>query len=267
MSGRLNIYIPWAPCSPYMGYGPGAGYFDEVGDTVIVSLAPRADKRAVADAILSSRKNARRVLNKVSKVEGDRRVPSYEVIAGDNTVVTYKEFGFVYRFDIAKAFFNGRLGYERHRIAGLVAPGEKVLIPFCGVGPYVIPIAARGCRVAAVDSNRDACAWLRVNARANGVAAHVDILNADATRLTSTLRASFDRAVIPAPYGMDVILGTLAPMVRNGGALHFYTFKKKYQVESLKEQYEDMGMEVEHHRRCGNVAPGVSRWAFDLKKK
>lgn len=233
---------------------------------MIVSLVPGENKKAVADAILSERKSARRVLNKVSKVEGDRRVPAYEVIAGEDTIVTCREFGFVYRFDIARVFFNGRLGYERHRIAGLVAPGENVLIPFCGVGPYVVPIAARGCRVVAVDSNRDACAWLGENARANGVERSVDILHGDASRVRAMLRTAFDRAVIPAPYGMDGIVEALAPMVKNGGMLHFYTFKKKNQIESLMEQYKDTGLNIEHHRRCGNVAPGVSRWVFDLKK-
>jgi len=41
---------------------------------------------------------------------------------------------------------------------------------------------------------------------------------------------------------------------------------KKYQIEGLLNQYENMGLEVLFRRRCGNAAPGVSRWAFDLRK-
>lgn len=248
------------------GWHARTGYRDEIGDTVIVSLPDEVDKRSIADAILRERKNVRRVLNKVSKVEGDHRVPEYEVIAGSGTVVTYKESGFIYRFDIAKTFFSARLGYERQRIAGLVAPGESVLIPFCGVGPFAIPIAARGCRVLAADVNRHACRWLAENARSNGVDGDIDILRASAALLPSLLHIAFDRAVIPTPYGMDDILGTLAPIVRDGGTLHFYTFRKKHQIEGLIGQYERMGLDVEHYRPCGNVAPGVSRWAFDLRK-
>lgn len=54
---------------------------------------------------------------------------------------------------------------------------------------------------------------------------------------------------------------------KKGGALHFYTFKKKHQIEGLIERYVTMGLGVELCRRCGNVAPAVSRWAFDLRKK
>jgi len=31
--------------------------------------------------------------------------------------------------------------------------------------------------------------------------------------------------------------------------------------------YEDLGMKTVLCRRCGNVAPGVSRWVFDLAKE
>jgi tRNA (guanine37-N1)-methyltransferase len=240
-----------------------------VGDAAILSLpsGSKEHKKEIADSILSKRKNVRIVLNKISKVEGDRRVPRYEVLAGVDTVVTYREFGFTYRFDIARAFFNGRLSHERRRIAEQVSPGEAVMIPFAGVGPFAIPAAARCCRAVAVEMNGEACVWLGENARLNGVERNIDILNADAFSVPSILNKEFDRAIVPAPYGLDHILERLAPMVRRGGAVHFYTFKKKHQIAGLIGQYEDTGLKVEHYRRCGNVAPGVHRWAFDLRKK
>ncbi len=142
-----------------------------------------------------------------------------------------------------------------------------MLIPFAGVGPFVIPIAARGCRAIAVEMNGEACGWLASNARLNGVAGNVDVIKADALTLPSLLKTAVDRAVVPAPYGMDDALEILAPAVKDGGTLHFYTFKKKHQIEGLIEQYESSGLAVELCRRCGNVAPAVSRWAFDLIKK
>ena len=48
----------------------------------------------------------------------------------------------------------------------------------------------------------------------------------------------------------------LAPMDRN----HIE------EIPELISKYEGMGFEVLFHRRCGNVAPGISRWVFDLKK-
>jgi tRNA (guanine37-N1)-methyltransferase len=55
-------------------------------------------------------------------------------------------------------------------------------------------------------------------------------------------------------------------MVKVGGWLHFYTFEKRDQIEALRRGYENMGLKVMQYRRCGNVAPGVSRWVFDMVK-
>jgi tRNA (guanine37-N1)-methyltransferase len=238
-----------------------------LGDAAILSLPLGSDKykTEVVESILSRRKNVRIVLNKISKVEGDLRVPHYEILAGADAIVTYKEFGFTYRFDITRAFFNGRLSHERRRIAEQVSPWEVVYVPFAGVGPFAVPLAARGCRVIAVEMNGDACRWMASNARMNGVEDNLNAINADASDIR--LKAMVDRAVVPTPYGMDYILDSIVPMVKKGGMLHFYTFKKKHQIEGLIKKYESSGLAVKLHRRCGNVAPAVSRWAFDLIKK
>jgi tRNA (guanine37-N1)-methyltransferase len=76
----------------------------------------------------------------------------------------------------------------------------------------------------------------------------------------------FDRIIVPTPYGLDHILETISPLAKRGGMIHFYTFKKRYQIEGLTEKYENMNFYVEFYRKCGNVAPGVSRWVFDLVK-
>lgn len=243
--------------------------YDLVGNVAILTLPEEAGpyKYRIAEAIIRKRNNINVVLNKISKVKGDERIPEYEILAGDNAITAYRESGFTYRFDVTKVFFNRRLDFERRRIAMQSQPGENVLIPFAGVGPFVIPVAARGCRVVAVEMGRDACLWLGENARLNGVEGNIDILNADAFWIPSLLRTRFDRAVIPTPYGMDHILETLLPLVRTRGVFHFYTFKKKHQIEGLIKQFTNMGLTVEHYRHCGNVAPAVSRWAFDLIKK
>jgi tRNA (guanine37-N1)-methyltransferase len=245
------------------------GDYEMIGDAAVISLQPGLDayKKDAAGAIVSKRRNIRTVLHKISKVKGERRVSCYEVLHGTDTIVTYKEYGFTYKFDITNVFFNPRLKYERHRLAGLVLPGEKVLIPFAGAGPFAVPIAAKGCRVFAVEKNADACRWMALNARLNSVEDRIDILNADVRALPGLQKTVFDRAIVPAPYGMDVALELITPMVGAGGTIHFYTFKKKYQIEGLVDKYLAMGLNIDCIRRCGNVAPGVSRWAFDLIKQ
>jgi tRNA (guanine37-N1)-methyltransferase len=240
-----------------------------IGDIAILSLPAEVEgnKKEIAEAVISQSKNIRIVLNKISMLEGDCRVASFEVLSGiGGTVTNHKEYGFTYRLDVTQVFFNSHLAYEHQRVASQVRPGESVLVPFAGVGPFVVPIAARGAKVMALEKSSSACRWLAENLRANDVEEGAAILNADAFCVLQMITRNFDRAVVPTPYGMDKILETITHAVRTGGAVHFYTFKRRQQIEGLSKKYEDMGFEIGLCRRCGNVAPGVSRWAFDLVK-
>lgn len=243
--------------------------FHVIGDIAVLSLAPELDgyKKEIATALLDQCTHIHTVLNKTSRLEGERRVARLEVLAGSgNTVTVHKEFGFTYRLDVAQVFFNSHLGYERMRVASQVKAGEEVLVPFAGAGPFAIPLAARGARVVALEKNREACLWLAENARQNRVDGRMAVINGDAFHMAELLKTDFDRVVMPTPFGMDRIIETALTMVKAGGRLHYYTFKKSHQIEGLIKSYEDLGLEVLQYRRCGNVAPGVSRWVFDTVK-
>jgi tRNA (guanine37-N1)-methyltransferase len=243
--------------------------FHVIGNIAILTLPPELAgyKKEIAQAVLSSGKSIHTVLNKTTKLQGERRVAGFQLLAGvGNTITTHKEFGFLYRLDVANVFFNSHLGYERMRVASAVLAGEDVLLPFAGVGPFAVPLAAQGAHVLALEKSRDACLYLAKNARLNRVERMIAIINADAFHMAKLLRKDFHRAVIPAPYGADWILETVLPLVKSKGSLHLYTFKMLHQIGPLKKSYEDLGLEVMQARRCGNVAPGISRWVFDLAK-
>lgn len=242
-------------------------HFRIIGDIAIISIPPEMNsyKMAISEALISGR-NIKTVLNKVSRIEGARRVGTFEVLAGKDTITVHKELGHFYRLDVSKVFFNTSLAYERRRIALMIKPGEKVLVPFCGVGPFAIPAAHRGAKVVAMESNSEACRWMAENIKRNGVDDNIAIIKGDAFLIPRMIRLNFDKAIIPTPYGRDDILEIIAPVVKKGGLIHFYTFRKSHQIEGLIKMYKGMNLEVQFYRRSGNVAPGVSRWAFDLVK-
>jgi tRNA (guanine37-N1)-methyltransferase len=246
-----------------------SNHFDVVGDIAILTIPPELSeyKQAIASAIVTNRRNIYTVLNKVTKVSGEDRTASYEILAGDTTIALHREFGFEYRFDVTKVFFNVHLAYERIRVADQVEPGEEVLVPFAGVGPFAIPAAAKGAQVVAIENNPDAFAWLNENIALNKVRDHLVPIEADAFDTSRLPRDRFDRIIIPTPYGEDRIFGILAPFVAPGGMIHFYTFKTRQQIPLLIEEYGREGFAITYYRSCGNVAPGVSRWVFDLERE
>jgi tRNA (guanine37-N1)-methyltransferase len=243
-----------------------SGRFDVVGDIAIIALPPalQKDDQIIAGAILEHRHGIRTVVKKSADVTGDFRTACYEIIVGTGTVTTHRESGFSYRLDLNTSFFTPRLAHERMRVTGQVLAGERVLVPFSGVGPFVIPAAARGATVVAIEQNPDACRWLEENTRTNRVSDRVTIIRGDAFNPELLPTGPFDRAIVPTPYGRDDILALVASRVKSGGMLHFYTFNNRAQGEMLEYEFEKTGYRVLGRRRCGNVAPAVSRWVFDL---
>jgi tRNA (guanine37-N1)-methyltransferase len=307
--------------------------FDYIGDVAVISIPQTlaAYKEAIASKLFSMRGNTRAVLNKVSKLEGEHRVADFELLLGETTETIHRENGYTYKLDVKKVFFNPRLYSERRRVASKIAPGERIIIPFAGVGPFVLPAAGKGARVYAIEINPDACACLKENIRINRLEGQITVIQDDFENFFRTENlfhtenrfqpekiycafdpaktciesengkdtgscknignkaflglpdcpnpgegknkglqvpdSGFDRAIVPTPYGMDHFLEKISKLVKKGGYIHFYTFKAESQIPELIEDYEKMGLEVELYRRAGNVAPGISRWVFDLIKK
>ena len=244
------------------------GHYDVIGSVAIIVIPPALEeyKFVVADALLSHRHSIKTVLNKVAPVNGESRTARYEILAGNETVTTCREYGFLYELDLLTSFFNPGLSSEHKRVTDLVRPDERVLVPFSGVGPFVIPAAWRGAVVVAVEKNPDAFRWLCKNVHKNGVDGRVAPVHGNAFDTSLISGPAFDRIIIPTPYGMDAILDVLSPLAKPGGMIHFYTFRNKREIKELTDRFCRTGYEAVRIRRCGNVAPGVARWVFDLKR-
>jgi len=262
LKDQLAEILP-AEVLPYV-----SNHFEVIGDIAVIAVPAELEpwKHTIAQAIVSRRKNLATILNKKEKLAGDSRTARYEVLWGERTITVHRESGFAYRLDVGRAFFSTRMAYERKRVTGQTGPGERVYIPFAGVGPFVIPAAARGAEVFAVEKNPDAFRYLCENAALNHLTGNCHLRQGDALDTTRFARKKFDRLIIPTPYGMDHALGTLLPLLAGGGTVHFYTFKAKEQIPGLISAYEGEGLVVTYSAPCGNIAPGISRWVFDITR-
>lgn len=241
-------------------------HFDVIGTIAVLAMPAQLEpfRHTIVKAVLSRHRNITAVLNKTGKVSSDARTARYETWHGETTITVHREFGFSYRIDVGSSFFSARMAYERKRVTDQVGPGERVYVPFAGVGPFAIPAAARGAEVVAVEKNPDAFRYLAENVTLNKVKKTCHILPGDALDTARLPHMPFNRLIIPAPYGMDHALGVLLPLLGEGGTAHFYTFKPKEEIPPLLAMYENKGLTVTYNAACGNVAPGVSRWVFDM---
>uniref|UniRef100_A0A0A9XJ29 tRNA (Guanine(37)-N1)-methyltransferase n=1 Tax=Lygus hesperus TaxID=30085 RepID=A0A0A9XJ29_LYGHE len=108
-----------------------------------------------------------------------------EVIAGEAATVTHvREQNCIFELDFSKVYWNSRLQMEHCRMVHLCCMLSKytdnanrfkkkytstIVDLFCGVGPFAIPSAKRGCFVYANDLNPTCIEYLKKNSVANHV--------------------------------------------------------------------------------------------------
>jgi tRNA (guanine37-N1)-methyltransferase len=239
--------------------------YDRIGTIAIISSLPEGtDEDNAADEILRRHHDLTGILIKEEDISGRYRVARFRVLRGTDTITEHHEFGFRYRVDIRDVFFTPRLGSERMRVAGLVREGEQVLVPFAGAGPFAIPPAARGAEVIAAEMNPAACRWLSENRQLNH-ADRLSVIRADACSLPLRSHRSFDRIIIPAPYGLHKSAFRFIPICTNDGWIHLYAMTSASGCLALLQKLESKGAIACRCAVCGHVAPSVSRWAIDLR--
>ncbi len=199
--------------------------YDLVGDTAIVD-ADRKSAVKLAKAIMSVNRNVKRVIRKAGAVTGRYRTREFSHVAGERGyVVRYRENGITLELDIRKSFFSPRLAYERKRISGLVRDKENVIVMFAGVGPYAILIAKEhpGCKVIAMELNRNAYNYLVENVRLNRLSNVIPVLG-DVRKTSTGYRQFADRIVMPLPKDGYGFVGAAVSMAKPHCTIHYYAF-------------------------------------------
>ncbi|WP_435347117.1 class I SAM-dependent methyltransferase [Haloarchaeobius sp. HRN-SO-5] len=202
-----------------LGYEPS---YERLGDVAILDEADPDRAREIAEAIVASDLPVETVVDRASKIRGDLRVRDWNVLVGEETETVHREYGSEFALDLATVYFSPRLATERHRVVEQVQSGEHVFDMFAGVGPFAIPAAKRGATVVAVDLNEDAVAYLRENARRNGVEDRVTAIQGDVRDVGHDYGDWADRIVMNLPHSADEFLDTAVAIAGDDCVLHYY---------------------------------------------
>jgi tRNA (guanine37-N1)-methyltransferase len=252
-----------------LGFEPS---YERLGEIVILDEDDDERARAVADAVVESDLPVETVVNRASEVKGELRVRDWNVLVGRETETVHREYGHSFAVDIARVYFSPRLATERHRVATQVEPGEHVFDMFAGVGPFVVPMAARGAEVVGVDLNPAAVAYLRANAERNGVAARVTAVEGDVRDVAGAYEGWADRIVMNLPHSAEAFLETAVSVAGDDCVLHYYDIQHEDDpfspgVEAIRAVAEPAGyrvaVETEHVVR--SYAPHEVNVCLDVR--
>lgn len=247
---------------------------DVVGDVAVIRITDALSHRAkeIAIEVAKDNKHVRTVLRQTSPVTGDLRLRQLEwLFAERRTETIHKEFGCVFKTDLAKCYFSPRLSFERMRIAKQVKPDEVVVNMFAGVGCFSIVIAkyARPRIVFSIDVNPHAIRYIIENIALNRVRYVVEAIMGDAKDvITSRLQNIADRVLMPLPEkAYDYLNYALMTLKPEGGTVHYYDFvhagKDENPVEKVKQKASEkmLGLGVSFKfREDRTVRPVGPRW-------
>ena len=173
--------------------------FETVGHVAHMNLREEyeAHKYLIGAVILEKNERLKTVVNKVGSIESEFRVPEWELLAGDPSLVTeVKQHGATFKLDFGSVYWNSRLETEHKRLVDSFKPDDVICDATSGVGPFSVPAAQRGIRCYASDLNPDCAKYLKMNVQENRVKNMVKCYNMDAR--------AFIRALLAPPENSDV---------------------------------------------------------------
>lgn len=229
--------------------------YDIIGDIAIIRIPDKLKHQniTIAEAIMQLHKHVKSVWRQSSAVRGEFRLRKLEHVCGEKrTLTTHKEYGCVFKVDLAKCYFSPRLSYERMRIARSVKPREIVVNMFAGVGCYSIIIAkySKVEKIYSIDVNPVAFQFMWENVLLNKVLEQVIPLKGDAkTIIAESLRKIADRVLMPLPEkAFEYIDFAVAALKPKSGWVHYYDFehakKGERPIEKVKEKVAEKLSEI-----------------------
>jgi len=245
--------------------------YERLGDVVIVDEDDPERAARVAAAIMDSDIPAKTVVDRASKVRGERRLRDWDVLAGDGTETVHREYGHAFALDLAEVYFSPRLATERHRVVEQVEAGEHAFDMFAGVGPFVVPMASRGAEAVGVDVNPVAVRYLRENAERNGVADRVTAIEGDVRDVAPDYEGWADRVVMNLPHSADAFLDAAVALAGDDCVLHYYDIQHEDDPFGPGEAAiraaagEAYTVEVETRREVRSYAPHELNVCLDVR--
>ncbi|MEF8880511.1 MAG: class I SAM-dependent methyltransferase family protein [Candidatus Nanohaloarchaea archaeon] len=247
--------------------------YELIGEIAVINELTVEEEEAV-EGILEHHPSVKTILLKEEPLQGEYRVGEYRKLYGEETETVHKEFGCRFKVDPTVAFFSEREGTERKRILEKVEEGERILVMFCGIGPYPVFLARKkDVDIVGVEKNPKAVEYARQNVKINNVEDSVEIIQGDVAEEVPEL-GKFDRILMPSPTNAEDFLNEAFVASESGTKINFYGISEKEElfddyIREIKSLAERNGLDIEivSGREISDYSPYQRKVAIDFLVK
>lgn len=165
--------------------------FETIGDIIILNFKDENQynhRHIIAKVIHDKNPTIKSIVLKTNAISNVYRTSDLELVSGiDNFETTHIEGKCSFTMDVRNVYFCSRLKNERDIILNIIKPTDIIADIFCGIGPFAIRVAEKGCYVYANDLNPECYKYLKINVQKNKVENLVKCFNKDAIDVINDL--------------------------------------------------------------------------------
>ncbi|MBU7018528.1 MAG: class I SAM-dependent methyltransferase family protein [Theionarchaea archaeon] len=239
--------------------------YEKIGNILIIYLdsSLACYRKEIGEAYKKAFK-VKTVLQK-GRIEGEFRVPQFEVIAGSDTQTVHKENTIQYHLDLSKVMFSAGNIHERIRMSKL-PHREKVVDMFAGIGYFTLPIA-KFCHshVDALEKNKDAFHFLLKNIILNSVEPFVTPHLVDC----KDFEGKAQRVIMGHPRAYKYL--DKAFQICEKGFIHYHEFAPEGKCERARTRLQNAAEKagksivIDDIRKIKKFSPGVWHLVYDVQ--